>query len=133
MVNDSGTTELNPRTASFAEVAVNSAFGGREAYSYAVPPGVGVTPGQAVLVPFGDKVLQGIVIELTDSPSAPLEKIRPFSLTPDTRPVLFSHRLALARWISRYYLSPLFDAVSLMLPPGFERQPLTIAVKIFRK
>jgi primosomal protein N' (replication factor Y) len=31
----------------------------------------------------------------------------------------------LARWISRYYLSPLFDAVALMLPPGFERRPLT--------
>ncbi len=31
----------------------------------------------------------------------------------------------LARWLSEYYLSPLFDAVALMLPPGFERKALT--------
>jgi primosomal protein N' (replication factor Y) len=31
----------------------------------------------------------------------------------------------LARWISQYYLSPIFDAVALMLPPGFERKTVT--------
>jgi primosomal protein N' (replication factor Y) len=31
----------------------------------------------------------------------------------------------LARWISEHYLSPLFDAVALMLPPGFERKAIT--------
>jgi primosomal protein N' (replication factor Y) len=110
--------------ASFAEVSVNSPFGGRETYCYAIPLGTDVTPGQAVLVPFGDKILQGIVIEVTDAPSVPLEKIRPLSLTSDTRPVLFPHQLALARWVSSYYLSPLFDAVALMLPPGFERRSI---------
>jgi primosomal protein N' (replication factor Y) len=31
----------------------------------------------------------------------------------------------LAQWLSDYYLCPIFDAVALMLPPGFERQALT--------
>jgi primosomal protein N' (replication factor Y) len=31
----------------------------------------------------------------------------------------------LARWISDYYLCPLYEAVSLMLPPGFSRRTLT--------
>ncbi|MBI3931326.1 MAG: primosomal protein N', partial [Chloroflexi bacterium] len=34
-------------------------------------------------------------------------------------------QVALAYWHSQHYLSPLFDAVALMLPPGFERQALT--------
>ena len=35
------------------------------------------------------------------------------------------HQIFLAHWISEYYLSPLFDAVALFLPPGFERKALT--------
>jgi len=31
----------------------------------------------------------------------------------------------LARWLSEHYLSPLFDAVALMLSPGFERKAVT--------
>ncbi len=119
------TPDKKSRTASYAEVTVNTAFGGRETFSYAVPAGLSVIPGQAVLVPFGDKVLQGIVLELTDSPSAPPEKIRDLKAVTDPRPFLFPQQIALSRWISAYYLSPLFDAVALMLPPGFERRTFT--------
>ncbi|MEX0750221.1 MAG: primosomal protein N', partial [Dehalococcoidia bacterium] len=31
-----------------------------------------------------------------------------------------------ANWIADYCIAPVFDAVALMLPPGFERKPLTI-------
>ena len=53
----------------YAEVAVNSGFAGRQTFSYGIPPGMTVSPGQAVWAPFGDKLLQGIVIELTEVPS----------------------------------------------------------------
>ena len=33
--------------------------------------------------------------------------------------------MKLAQWISEYYFAPLFDALSLMLPPGFERRATT--------
>jgi primosomal protein N' (replication factor Y) len=42
------------------------------------------------------------------------------------QPLLSPAQVLLARWISEYYLSPLFDAVALMLPPGFERKALTL-------
>lgn len=121
----SGTPVTPSRIASYAEVSVNSTFGGRETFSYAIPSGLEVRPGQAVLVPFGDKLLQGIVLELTDLPSVSAERVRELAGTIDRRPVLFPHQIALARWISEYYLSLLFDAVALMLPPGFERKTLT--------
>jgi len=111
----------------FAEVAVNSAFPHRQTFSYAVPAGIDVRPGHAVYVPFGKLTLQGIVIEVHDTPvfSEP-EKIRPVrSLIGDT-PLLDADRVALARWIAAYYLAPVFDSVALFLPPGFERKPLTI-------
>jgi primosomal protein N' (replication factor Y) len=46
----------------------------------------------------------------------------------EPRPVLSPYHVQLAGWISQYYLSPLFDAVALMLPPGFERRPLTFII-----
>ena len=53
----------------YAEVSVNSPVAQRRAFSYAIPEGLDVRPGQAVLVPFGERVLQGIVLELTALPA----------------------------------------------------------------
>jgi len=82
-----------------------------------------VEVGQAVWVPFGDKLLQGIVLELTDYPS--VEETREIAGIIEPLLQLSLHQVSLARWISEYYLSPLFDAVALMLPPGFERKVVT--------
>jgi primosomal protein N' (replication factor Y) len=107
----------------YAEVSVNSPVAQRQTFSYAIPPGLTVDIGQAVLVPFGDRLLQGVILELTAQPA--VAETKDISGVIEPRPVLSSHHLQLARWISNYCLSPLFDAVALMLPPGFERRPLT--------
>ena len=107
----------------YAEVSVNSPAAQRRTFSYTVPPGLNITVGQAIRVPFGEKVLQGIVIELTDYPA--VEETREISSTIDPHPLLSPARIALARWLSKRYLSPLFDAVAPMLPPGFERRTVT--------
>ena len=52
----------------YAEVSVNSPISLERTFSYAIPPGLNISVGQAVWVPFGAKTLQGIVIELTDVP-----------------------------------------------------------------
>ena len=108
----------------YAEVSVNSPVAQRRTFSYGVPPGLTVEVGQAVRVPFGDKVLQGVVLELTDYPA--VEETRDIAGVIEPRPVLSSTSTLLARWISEHYLSPLFNAVALMLPPGFERKVITI-------
>jgi primosomal protein N' (replication factor Y) len=107
----------------YAEVAVNSPIGKRRAFSYAIPSHLSVLAGQAVLVPFGSKTLQGIVLSLSDKPS--VEQVRDITTVIDPNPLLSKNDLRLADWLSRYYLCPIFDAVALMLPPGFERRAIT--------
>ncbi|MFH1016145.1 MAG: hypothetical protein V1771_04015, partial [Chloroflexota bacterium] len=110
----------------YAEVAVNSPFAQRQSFSYAVPSHLSVRVGQAVFVPFGQKILQGIVIEVAATPAyQDTAEIREIDDVIDPSPLLSTARVSLARWISEYYLSSLFDAVALMLPPGFERKALT--------
>ena len=107
----------------YAEVSVNSPVAQRRTFSYAIPPGLSIDVGHAVWVPFGDKTLQGVVLELSPYPA--VAETREIINLIEPHPVLSPAHISLARWISEYYLSPLFDAVALMLPPGFERKPLT--------
>ncbi len=107
----------------YAEVSVNSPAARRRTFSYAIPPEMTVRPGQAVLVPFGERELQGIVMELSPLPA--VEDVREINAVITPEPVISPERLALARWLSDNYLCPLFDAVALLLPPGFERRPIT--------
>ncbi len=107
----------------YAEVSVNSPIAQHRTFSYAIPPGLSIDVGQAVSVPFGDKLLQGIVLELSDYPA--VEETREIAAVIEPYPLLSPAQISLARWLSEYYLSPLFDAVALMLPPGFERKALT--------
>ncbi len=111
----------------YAEVAVNSTFPHRQAFSYAVPDGLDVRVGSAVYVPFGRLTLQGVVIEVHEMPVfSPPEKIRPIRSVIGDAPLADERRIALALWTADRYLAPLFEAVALLLPPGFERKPVTI-------
>jgi len=107
----------------YAEVSVNSPIAQRWTFSYAIPSGLSIDVGQAVWVPFGDKLLQGIVLELSRCPS--VEETREIAGVIEPPLLLSLPHVSLARWLSEHYLSPLFDAVALMLPPGFERKALT--------
>ena len=107
----------------YAEVSVNSPLAQRHTFSYAIPPGLNAAVGQAVWVPFGNKLLQGIILEVNPYPS--VDEVREISGVIDPHPLLTPSQVRLSRWLSEYYLSPLFDAVALMLPPGFERRTVT--------
>ena len=110
----------------FAEVAVESTMPHRQTFSYAVPEGLDVRAGHGVYVPFGRLTLQGIVIETGATPAfADAEKIRPIHGLIGESPLLDEQRVALAKWIAREYVAPMFDAIALLLPPGFERKPVT--------
>ena len=111
----------------YAEVSVNSPIVQRRMFSYAIPSGLSIEAGQAVWVPFGNKLLQGIVLELSSYPS--VSETKEINSVISAQPLLSPVRVVLARWLSDYYLCPLFDAVALMLPPGFERKVLTFISK----
>ena len=104
----------------YAEVAVNAPIGYDRTLSYSIPDRLELEPGQMVWAPLGHRPVQGIVFQLTDLPQVDVTKdvIAPIELSPLVTPL----GLVLARWISSYYMSSLFDAVTLMLPPGFENR-----------
>jgi primosomal protein N' (replication factor Y) len=106
----------------YAEVAVNSP-GSRSTFCYAVPPGLNISAGQAVWVPFGSRFIQGIVLRISDEPS--VEETKEIVGLVSDFPLLSPIQIKLAQWISEHYFAPLFDALALMLPPGFERRAIT--------
>jgi primosomal protein N' (replication factor Y) len=108
----------------YAEVAVNAAAPIRQTFTYRIPDGLALRAGHAVYVPFGSRRLQGIVMDVTDEPA--FAEARDVEDLIDPEPLVSPERAALARWLSDHYLAPLFDCLSLMLPPGFKRKPLTL-------
>jgi len=108
----------------FAEVAVNAAAPLRQTFTYRIPDGLTLEVGQAVYVPFGRRTLQGLAMDITEQSAFP--EAREIEALIEPRPLLSPAHVALARWLSDHYLAPLFDCVSLMLPPGFKRRPLTV-------
>ena len=106
------------------EVAVNSGQPARQAFTYAVPDGMALRLGQAVFVPYGARVLQGVV--LAEATIAPPQPARPIDAVADPDPVLDAAHRDLARWLSERYLAPLWDCVAVCLPSGYGQKSVTV-------
>jgi primosomal protein N' (replication factor Y) len=100
----------------YAEVAVDSPAGKAATFCYSIPDHIKLSLGHSVIVPFGQQLLQGIVFDITNLPS--VEKTKEIIQLTEIEPLVDSHRLILAKWISNNLFCTLFEAVSLMLPPG---------------
>ncbi len=85
-------------------------------FSYVVPEGMELTPGQQVLVPFGPRRIEGFVISLTDHCDLPKEKIRSVIGPVQPYPLVLPELMELAEWMHGRYLCNLVDALRLMLP-----------------
>ena len=103
----------------YAEVAVASETPFRQAFSYRVPAGMTVAPGDAVLVPFGRQTLAGIVLGVSQH-SAYEGETRDIALAGDR--LLLPHQVELARWLAARYFAPVSACVALMLPPDAPRR-----------
>ena len=100
----------------YAEVAVDAPAGYYRTFTYSVPSGITVSQGHLVHVPFGPRVLSGIVFRISDE--SPVSETREIARVPYPQPVLSPRGLALASWTSSYYMASLFDCAALMAPPG---------------
>ncbi len=83
-----------------------------------------VVPGCLVVVPFGEQKVQGIVLELLETPQ--VEKTKVVHALVDVLPVLTNQQLGLARWLSDYYQCPLPVCLTTMFPPGLSKQADTL-------
>ena len=104
----------------YAEVAVDAPIRDGRTFTYSIPPHLTVEPGQMVQVPFGPRMADGIVFQI--SATTHIDPVRPLEATDSLGRILLPSHLDLARWISDYYMAPLYAAAALMLPPGFRNR-----------
>ncbi len=95
-------------------------------FHYHIPPHLenSLQPGHLVSVPFRHQQLQGVVIALGNS--SPVEKTRPVEAILDSQPLVNATQIDLARWMAREYLAPLSICLNYFLPPGANRQPVSV-------
>ncbi len=104
----------------FARIAVNVPTI-TNLYDYSIPPELAhVQTGCLVTAPFGNQIVQGVIVELLDSPA--VENPKAIIDLLDPAPVLTQPQLALAIRLAESTLSPLASIVSLMLPTGLSQQ-----------
>jgi primosomal protein N' (replication factor Y) len=106
------------------DVAVNSGQPARNAFTYRVPEGLRVSAGQGVFVPFGPRIMQGIVLGAPDHEMA--AEARDVETIADQEVALDEAHLALVRWLSATYLAPLWDCIAPCLPSGYGQKPVTM-------
>lgn len=94
----------------------------RGTFDYNLPPAFRghIEPGHLVVVPFGHRRVQGVVVQLLKQPSVP--ETKPIEALIDPEPVLNASQLALAAWIQSQTFSPLIECLTLMLPPGLSKK-----------
>lgn len=109
----------------FVEIAVNvPQVSGT--FHYHLPPGLegAVQPGHLVEVPFGQQMVQGVVLRLVDQPDVPETK-EVLSLV-DDETILTPLQIRLAEVLSETTLAPLSACIELMVPPGLTQQADTL-------
>jgi primosomal protein N' (replication factor Y) len=89
-----------------------------DTYHYHVPEDLEslIQPGCLVVVPFGKKLVQGVVLDFIKTPE--VKKTLPLDSIVDSEAILTKQQIALARKISQETLAPLGACIRLMIPPG---------------
>src|SRR6476661_8417578 len=107
--------------------------GERPLLSYTVPAELvaEIQLGQLVAVPYGERMVEGIVWGLDEAiqepgsvedgdefTGSPDEVLRSLHAILDPQPALLPYQMELASWISDYYVTSLATVAQMMLPPG---------------
>jgi primosomal protein N' (replication factor Y) len=117
----------------FVRVAVNVpslvgvGVGARpETFDYRVPENLAdrVGPGHLVVVPFGSRIAQGVVVEAISRPA--VEETKEIIALVDPESVLTTQQIALAEWMVTSTLASMASIVGLFLPPGLSQQVDTV-------
>jgi primosomal protein N' (replication factor Y) len=103
-------------------------------FEYALPDEQPVVPGTRYRLPFTSGTRTGILLESSNASDYEPAKIKPVKERIDQQPVLDAHMLALARWMSDYYLQPIGEVVFQCLPGYLRgaRESVSTRVKCWR-
>ena len=100
------------------KIAVSAAnFAIDKPYSYRIPEGMVLQPGQRVQLPFGrgNRRCEGIVLAVEPGEASGLKAVE---LCLDEKPILSEQQLRLAAFLRDRYFCTYYDAVRAMLPAG---------------
>ena len=85
-------------------------------FTYRVPEGMTLTPGQRVEVPFRTKSLEGFVIDLRETTELDEKIIRPVLRVLEDYPAVLPELIELAQWMRKRYHCNLVDGLRQMIP-----------------
>ena len=105
----------------YARVLVDVAGRGLErGFDYVVPEDYPceVLPGMCVSVHFGPRVMQGLVVDVTDHTDIPAEKLKPLGLPRYDGRAVSKELTQLAAWMAKKYHCTMAEALRPVLPPG---------------
>ncbi len=101
-----------------AKIAVSAAnFAIDKPYSYRIPEGMVLQPGQRVQLPFGraNRRSEGVVLSVEEGSE---EKLKAVERCLDEEPILTDRQLRLAAFLRERYFCTFYDAIRAMLPAG---------------
>lgn len=111
------------------QVAVSAAtFAIDKPYSYRVPEGMPIQPGQRVQLPFGrgNRPTEGVVLTVSSGDDGKLKEVTALL---DPEPILTDRQLRLAAFLRERYFCTFYDAIRAMLPGGvWFRQRVTVCL-----
>jgi primosomal protein N' (replication factor Y) (superfamily II helicase) len=114
-------SELEPASApAYVQVALNLPL--RREFTYALPPGSAVRPGNRVRVNFHGRALGGVVTAVTSTSELPPNKIKSIESVLDDELLLPPSLLELARRMAATYGCSLGEALDAMLPAVAKRR-----------
>ncbi|MDW7650231.1 MAG: primosomal protein N' [Bacillota bacterium] len=87
-------------------------------FTYRVPPGMDVSVGSRVVVPFGPRRIEGYCIGLAGDLPAAAAEVKDIEEVLDDTPVLTEELIKLAGWGAARYLCSQMDFLQAMVPPG---------------
>ncbi|MEA4899440.1 primosomal protein N' [Bacillota bacterium Meth-B3] len=85
-------------------------------YTYSVPEGMRLSPGQRVLAPFGGRRLEGFVVDLLGEPDVDTARVKPIVRALEDYPLILPELMELAAWMRERYRCTLAAALRLMIP-----------------
>ena len=102
----------------------------RNTFTYGVPDALDgtVVAGARVLVPFRNRTMTGVVLDVHGSEAVPdtRQKLKDVAEVLDVQPAVLPRLVELGHWVANYYLAPVGETFRAMLPPAVKlRAPRT--------
>ncbi len=81
--------------------------------------------GARVNIPFGKSEKIGMIINITDHSTYPIEKLKPINELLDSSPIFEKEHLTWLKWISQYYHHPIGETIFTALPALLRKSEAT--------